>query len=136
MNAVRSFIGLLAVAALFIFAGCSGPAPGLDPIVTFDFPSTTELPYFSADGVLVIEGDISVNNEDSNPVTSIQWAQSPAIGVFTSTTTMGTSWRVQPDLVATITSPTDVTLTVTVKTLQGGLRVVPLDLVILPAVAP
>ena len=134
MNTLRYLIGLLAVATMMVIMGCSGPSAGLDPEVTFDFPGDTPLPFLPADSVLVIDGTAKVANAQSNPITSIRWTQDPEIGVFASETTLGTSWRVRPEVVGLIDEPTDVTLTVTVETLLGGRRVVPINLVLIPSV--
>jgi len=131
MQALRYLMGLLAVVTILMIAGCNGPAPGLDPIINLN-QFSSGLPYLAANRQMSIDGELRVNDANNNPVTSIRWTQAPAIGTFASPTTLATAWRVRPELIDTITEPTDVTLTVTVETLQGGRRVVPVNLIIMP----
>lgn len=130
MNVVRYLFSLLAVAALLALVGCNGSAPGLDPTVTFTFPDGTNLPFLSAGTVLVIKGAATLADATSNPITDIQWTQNPAIGTFSSTSMLETTWRITDP--TSITAHTEVTLTVTVKTLEGGKRTSSIHLIILP----
>ena len=126
--------GLLAVAAMLVFAGCSGNAPGLDPVISFEFTNGEELPNLTADTVLGINTTATVASGDQ--VTDVQWTEVPqsdteeTIGLFSTPESLDTNWGVaSPEL---IVAPKNVTLLLTVKTLNGGETTTPIELIILP----
>lgn len=131
---MKRFPILCAVLALVVvlgLAGCGGDSPGLNPTVTFTFEDGTTLPSVGASEVLLIKGEAKSADEAGNPITSIQWSQSPALGTFSSPKTLETSWQVTNP--AAITAQTPVTLTVEVETLRGGRTSKTLNLLVQPA---
>ena len=123
------------LAGLLAFLGCSGPAPGLDPIITFEFPGDTTLPNIDAGTLLLISADADVSSGDQ--VTDVQWTEVPqpggdTIGLFATPTSLETTWVVVEP--ASIVVPTPVTLLLEVETLNGGETVTPINLIVNPAV--
>jgi hypothetical protein len=133
MKALRYLSGLLALAALLALVGCGGSSPGLDPVISFTFTGATDLPNLTADTTLKIATTATVAAGDQ--VISAQWIELPqegggTIGQFSSPTTLNTNWAVvDPD---GITEATPVTLQLTVKTLNGGETVTPVNLIVNP----
>jgi hypothetical protein len=124
-------IALLAVSAMgLLVTGCNGPAPGLNPTVTLTLPADQAWPYFPADGLLLVQGAAKVSNDAQNPVISHKWEDGGA-GLFVTNQTgdadLSTVWRAPKVAVAT-----DVTLTLTVKTLQGGKSEKSVQLIVQP----
>jgi len=137
MQGSRYLLGLLLLAALLAIPGCFGPAPGLNPVINFSFPGDSTLPNIDADTTLQITADAGV--ADGDQVTDVQWTELPqpddgTVGVFSSPTTLNTTWAVEDS--ASILTPTPVTLQLKVETLNGGETVTPINLIVNPAPAP
>jgi len=135
MRLLRYIPVFLLLAALLAIPGCSGQAPGLDPAINFSYPADTTLPNINADTTLQITADADV--ADGDQVISARWTELPqpgggTIGVFSSPTTLATSWVVEDP--GAIIVPTPVTLLLTVETLNGGETATPINLIVNPAV--
>ena len=131
MIIIRNASWLFLLGLVLALAGCYGPSPGLDPVISFTFPDGTTLPDLPSGTVLHVKGDATTADSSGNPITSYQWTQTPAnAGTFSSTTTLETTW-LAPTLKAT-DKPLNVTLILTVKSLKGGKAVKPLNLIIVP----
>jgi hypothetical protein len=129
MQALRYLLGSLALATLLALLGCSGPAPGLNPIVSIAFS-----PVITADQALDLDATATTASGDS--VTEVEWVEVPqtgsgeTIGLFSSPTTLDTAWTVVDP--AAITVPTQVTLILTVETLKEGKTVTPINVIVNP----
>ncbi len=136
MHTLRHIIWLLlAVSALLLgLAGCNGPAPGLDPAITFTDLASGSLTSFPSGGVLSVKGEGTTADSAGNPITSYRWTATRADGgdpgQFGSTATLETVWQA-PIVVA----PVNVTLQVTAKTLLGGKTTRPLTVRVVPPTA-
>ena len=97
--------------------GCYGPAPGNNPTVSLTLDPTA--PYMLAGQKLVITGSYSSNPDQ---IISAIWSANPNVGSFLIelTNSLSNTW-IAPSLALGQTE--NVTLTLTVKTLNGGLSV-------------
>ncbi|MHB0935848.1 MAG: hypothetical protein ACYDCO_02135 [Armatimonadota bacterium] len=134
MKALRYITGFLALAALLVLVGCGGSSPGLDPVINFNFGDTT-LPNMNADTTLEITATAGVASGDK--VIDVDWTEveqpgGGTIGLFSSPTTLNTTWVVTDP--ASILAPTPVTLLLRVETLNGGETETPIFLIINPVV--
>jgi len=121
-------------AALLAITGCFGPAPGLDPVINFSYPGDTTLPNIGAGTVLQITAAAGVTEGDQ--VTEVRWTELPqpgggTIGVFSTPSTLSTTWVVEDP--GSIDAPTPVTLLLTVETLNGGETATPINLIVNPS---
>jgi len=135
MNALRYITGFLALAALLVLVGCGGSSPGLNPVVKFDFGETT-LPNITADMTLDITTTAGVATGDQ--VIDVEWTEveqpgGGTIGLFSSPTTLNTTWAVVDP--ASIMEATPVTLLLRVETLDGGETTTPINLIVSPPAA-
>ncbi len=132
-------LGILfaAAALLLAVAGCYGPSPSLDPVINWKItmpdtktdPTAVALPYMkSGEVVLVDSTDVKVS--DSDRVTSVAWTQTPAVGTFTSTDTLTTTWAAP--ILKVGDPPLPVALSMTVKTELGGKSVNVVHVIVLP----
>lgn len=132
MKTVRYLCRFLALALLLVLAGCGGSSPGLDPTVNFDFGETT-LPNITANTVLEITTTAGVAEGDQ--ITEVEWTEveqpgGGTIGLFSSPTTLNTTWAVVEP--SSILEPTPVTLLLRLETLNGGETVTPINLIVHP----
>lgn len=135
MKALRYIAGFLALAALLVLVGCGGSSPGMNPVLNFDFGETT-LPNITADMTLEITTTASVSAGDQ--VIDVEWTEveqpdGGTIGLFSSPTTLNTTWGVVDP--ASITGATPVTLLLRVETLNGGETTTPINLLVSPPAA-
>lgn len=112
--------------------------PVQNPAVTWNFAAmnytdsdgnpVVNMPRMRGGAVLRIRGTVATDNTTTNPVTGYEWVQEPDnAGVFSATNVLETTWSAP-----TVTEPTLVTLTVTVRTLLGGQSTNKLNVVVLP----